>query len=77
MPVSAFVFIECAMGRAKAAAREIARVPGVKLAHAVTGNYDVIAFVEAADLESLGTTVVSKIQAVSGVHRTTTNVVVE
>ncbi|MGH7364253.1 MAG: Lrp/AsnC family transcriptional regulator [Candidatus Methylomirabilales bacterium] len=77
MPVSAFVFIECAMGRAKGAAREIARVPGVKLAHAVTGNYDVIAFVEAADLEALGTTVVSKIQAVSGVQRTTTNVVVE
>jgi DNA-binding Lrp family transcriptional regulator len=65
------------MGRAKAAAREITRVPGVKLAHAVTGNYDVIAFVEAADLEALGTTVVSKIQAVSGVQRTTTNVVVE
>jgi DNA-binding Lrp family transcriptional regulator len=65
------------MGRAKAAARDIARVPGVKLAHAVTGSYDVIAFVEAADLEALGTTVVSKVQAVSGVHRTTTNVVVE
>ena len=77
MSVSAFVFIECAMGRGKAAAREIARVPGVKLAHAVTGSYDVIAFVEAADLEALGTTVVSKVQAVSGVHRTTTNVVVE
>jgi ABC-type Zn uptake system ZnuABC Zn-binding protein ZnuA len=30
-----------------------------------------------ADLEALGTTVVSKIQAVSGVQRTTTNVVVE
>lgn len=77
MPVSAFVFIECAMGRAKAAARDIARLPGVKLAHAVTGSYDIIALVEAADLEALGTTVVSKIQGVSGVHRTTTNVVVE
>lgn len=77
MAVSAFVFVECAMGRAKTAAREITRLPGVKLAHAVTGNYDIIAFVEASDLEALGTTVVSKIQGVSGVHRTTTNVVVE
>jgi DNA-binding Lrp family transcriptional regulator len=55
----------------------VAKIGGVKISHAVTGAYDVIALIEAPDVNALGTTVVSKIQAVPGVLRTSTNVVVE
>lgn len=77
MAVFAFVFLECTAGRAKDVARQVASIPGVKLSHAVTGPHDVIAFVEGPDINALGVTIISKIQAVSGVLRTTTNVVVE
>jgi len=43
----------------------------------VTGAYDVIALIQAPDVNALGTTVVSKIQSIPGVLRTSTNVVVE
>ena len=76
MTVSAFIFLECSAGRAKDVAKQVSKISGVKLSHAVTGPHDVIAFVEAPDINALGTTIVSKIQAVSGVLRTTTNVVV-
>jgi DNA-binding Lrp family transcriptional regulator len=75
--VSAFIFLECAAGRAKDVARQVSKITGVKLSHAVTGPHDVIAYVEASDINALGTTIVSKVQAVPGVLRTTTNVVVK
>jgi DNA-binding Lrp family transcriptional regulator len=75
--VSAFVFLECAAGQSKDVAAQVSGIPGVKLSHAVTGPHDVIAFVEGPDINTLGITIISKIQGVSGVLRTTTNVVVE
>lgn len=77
MPVQAFIFIECTVGKAKEVAKKVARISGVRLSHAVTGAYDVIALIEAPDVNALGTTIVSKIQGVPGVLRTSTNVVVE
>jgi DNA-binding Lrp family transcriptional regulator len=77
MAVLAFIFIECTVGKAKEVARKVSKIGGVKISHAVTGVYDVIALIEASDVNALGTTVVSKIQAVPGVLRTSTNVVVE
>jgi DNA-binding Lrp family transcriptional regulator len=77
MPVLAFIFIECTVGKAKDVAKKIAKISGVRISHAVTGAYDTIALIEAPDVNALGTTVVSKIQAVPGVLRTSTNVVVE
>ena len=77
MPVLAFIFLECTVGKAKEVAKKVAKIGGVKVSHAVTGVYDVIALIEAPDVNALGTAVVSKIQAVPGVLRTSTNVVVE
>ncbi|MBI2458523.1 MAG: Lrp/AsnC ligand binding domain-containing protein [candidate division NC10 bacterium] len=77
MPVLAFVFIECTVGKAKDVAKKIGKIGGVRISHAVTGAYDAIALIEAPDVNALGTTVVSKIQGVPGVLRTSTNVVVE
>jgi len=77
MPVRAFVCLECAVGKARQVATEVARIPGVRLSHAVTGVYDVITFIEVPDIQALGSAVLSRIQAVGGVLRTSTNVVVE
>jgi DNA-binding Lrp family transcriptional regulator len=44
----------------------------VTSAEAVTGPYDVIALVEARNLDELGRLVVGKVQAIQGVTRTLT-----
>ncbi len=47
------------------------------MAHAVTGPYDIIAFVEAADVDALGRVVLSKIRTIGGVTKTLTCVTIE
>ena len=58
------------------AADAISKIEGVKMAHAVTGPFDVIAFAEVSDLASLSELVLAKIQAIEGVKKTQTAVVV-
>ena len=77
MPISAYVFIECTAGRAKEVAKEASEIEGVKRANATTGPYDVIVLVEARDMHILGEFIVTKLQALSGVLRTQTNVIVD
>lgn len=77
MAISAYIFIETTQGKGRTIAREIAQIPGVKTAHTVTGPYDVITFVEADSISVLGDFIVSKIQAITGVLRTLTNVVID
>ena len=77
MAISAYVFIECTAGAAREVAREISKIKGGVRAKATTGPYDVIALVEAPDMNVLGDFIVTKIQSLSGVLRTQTNVVVD
>ncbi|MEI9479999.1 MAG: Lrp/AsnC ligand binding domain-containing protein [Deltaproteobacteria bacterium] len=77
MAISAYVFIECTAGAAREVAQEISKIKGVVRANATTGPYDVIALVEAPDMNVLGDFIVTKIQSLSGVLRTQTNVVVD
>lgn len=77
MAIAAYIFIETTQGKAKMVSREVAKIAGVKIAHAVTGPYDVIAYVEADTISVLGDFIVSNIQAISGVLRTLTNVVID
>jgi DNA-binding Lrp family transcriptional regulator len=77
MAISAYIFIETTQGKARSIAREIARIPGVKTAHSVTGPYDVITYVQADSINVLGDFIVTKIQATPGVLRTLTNVVID
>jgi DNA-binding Lrp family transcriptional regulator len=77
MAISAYIFIETTQGRAKTIAREVAQISGVRTAHTVTGPYDVVAYVEAESIKVLGDFIVSKIQAIGGVLRTLTNVVID
>ncbi|HHL39905.1 MAG TPA: Lrp/AsnC family transcriptional regulator [Deltaproteobacteria bacterium] len=77
MSVEAYVFVECEHGKSGVVAEEIRRIGGVKDAKTVTGPYDVIALVAASNFKVLGDVVVTKIQAITGVKRTLTNVIIE
>lgn len=74
---SAYILIESLPGRAIELIGVIKSLKGVKTVHLVTGPYDVIAFVEAPDLKSLGEMIVKKIQASGAVARTLTCITVE
>jgi DNA-binding Lrp family transcriptional regulator len=75
MAISAYVFVECTQGKALDVSRKLLTISGVASCHAVTGPVDVIAFVEASDINEIGKFVVEKIQAADGVLRTSTNIV--
>ncbi len=72
MEVSAYILVQTDLGKAARVAAEVAGLPGVTAADDVTGPYDVIARVHAADVDELGRMVVSRIQAVEGITRTLT-----
>jgi DNA-binding Lrp family transcriptional regulator len=74
VPVSAFVLVECA-NLAMDVVKSLSKIKGVKLACAVAGPYDVIAFVEASDINALNNTILAKVQSLPGVLRTTTNII--
>ena len=69
--VQAYVLIQAAVNAAEVA-EEIRRIDGVDSADDVSGPYDVIVKVTAADMDALGKMVVARIQAVEGITRTLT-----
>ncbi len=73
---AAYVLIEVAPKKAVQACGKIAKISGVTSAHLVTGPYDIIALVEGKDPRAIGTLVMSRIQAVGGVGKTITCVMV-
>lgn len=77
MSVSAYVFIECEHAKSKAILDKVLKIAGVNDAKIVTGPYDIIALVTAANFKILGDVVISKVQKITGVKRTLTNVVME
>jgi DNA-binding Lrp family transcriptional regulator len=70
----AYVFIETELGKTKDVLRAVQRVEGVTEADAVTGEHDVVAVVEAENLEGIGVIVAAKIQTMGGIRRTRTYV---
>ncbi len=74
---TAYILIEALPGKGIDLVNIIKEIKGVKTVHLVTGPYDVIAFVEAADLKSLGELIVKRIQATGFVARTLTCITVE
>jgi DNA-binding Lrp family transcriptional regulator len=70
--IEAFVLIQVGVGMPAGVVQAVSAIPGVRSAEAVTGPYDVVARVEAADIDALGRLVVSRIQAIEGVTRTLT-----
>ena len=72
MVVQAYILIQTEVGKAATVAEQIAKISGVTLAEDVTGPYDVIARVEARNVDELGKLVVSKVQSLDGITRTLT-----
>ncbi len=70
--VEAYVLIQTEIAKPPQVAAELGRISGVGAADVLTGPYDVIVRVEAADVDALGKLVVPKIQSVEGVTRTLT-----
>jgi len=70
--VRAYILIQTDTGRAADVAGTIRGLAGVISTEAVTGPYDVIVLVEAADVDALGQLVVTSVQPVEGIVRTLT-----
>ena len=70
--VQAYVLIQTEPDKAVAAAAEIGRLDGVVSSEIITGPYDIIARIDAPDMDAAGRLVVSHIQMISGITRTTT-----
>jgi DNA-binding Lrp family transcriptional regulator len=74
--VKAYVLINASPGRSLDLAARMRAVPGIQDADAITGEYDIIAVGEAADVQALGALVVNHIQKLEGVFKTTTCLVI-
>jgi DNA-binding Lrp family transcriptional regulator len=75
--ISAYIMIKSNPGAENDIYAKVTKINGVKIAHTVTGPYDLIVFVEAEDVNLLGKTVISKIQNLNGIRDTMTCIVVE
>lgn len=72
MPAKAYILIEGAAGTVPNILKRLSSIEGVRSAHAVTGQFDIIALVEAEDINAVGKVSYSKIQMIEGVIRTIT-----
>ena len=72
MATKAYVLIETAVGKTKDVIKSLRQVKGVRDADAVTGEYDIVAVIEAETLNSIGELVTGNIHTISGIQRTTT-----
>ena len=71
--MESYLLLECSSGMVWNVADTIVLIDGVKMAHAVTGNFDVIAFAEFSNIDEL-TSIIQKVQALKGVQKTQTAV---
>ena len=72
MPTKAFILIEAKVGLAQQVVVSLRALHGVTSADVITGSYDIIVLVEAADMGVLAELVTGQIQGVTGVLRTIT-----
>ena len=73
--MSAYVFVSTKVGQAKKAARQIAKLTGIKVADCCWGRPDVVVFTEVTDAKALDSLVLGKIAKVPGVEATETHIV--
>jgi DNA-binding Lrp family transcriptional regulator len=69
--LNAFILINVERGKLWKIAEKALEIKGVKITHAVTGQYDVIAYAEFLNIPELSE-IIDKIQLIDGVTRTTT-----
>jgi DNA-binding Lrp family transcriptional regulator len=72
MAVSAYILIQTEVGTAGDVAKHVRELAGVLTAENLIGPYDVIALVEANNVDELGRLVAGRVQMINGITRTTT-----
>ena len=72
MSAKAFVLIETTVGKTKDVVNTLNQIKGLKSVDTVTGPYDVIAVIEADDLNEVGDIITGKIHSIEGISRTVT-----
>jgi DNA-binding Lrp family transcriptional regulator len=73
--LEAYVLINAEPGMIWEVAESTLKIEGVKMVHAVTGQFDAVIYVEFAKVEELGK-IIEKIQQIKGVRRTQTLIAV-
>jgi len=69
--LEAYILISAEPGMIWKVAEAALKIRGVKMAHAVTGQFDAVAYVEFLKMDDLGK-MIEKIQQLKGVRRTQT-----
>ena len=72
MATKAFILIETAVGKSRDVISTLRGLDGIISVDVVTGPYDIIAVLEASDLNSIGSLVTSRIHTIGGIQRTVT-----
>ena len=73
--VKAYILINSEPMRVWEIAEEARKIEGVKMAHAVTGQFDVVAYAEFANIDMLRG-IIDKLGSLNGVRRTQTAVAI-
>ena len=73
MQICVYIMIQVEKGEPWQIAAKVSKIEGVKTAHTVTGQYDIIAYAELAGLEDLKN-IIKKIHGIEGVQHTQTAV---
>ncbi len=77
MATRAFVLIETAVGKTREVANTLKDAGGMHSVDVVMGPYDVIAIIDAPDINTMGTMVTEQIHTITGVVRTVTCMAVD
>ena len=72
MPTRAYILMEAAVGQIPQVVEALRSLRGIVSADAITGNFDIIALVEAPDMAGMADLVTSRVQGIPGVVRTIT-----
>ena len=70
MATKAYILIETAVGKSRDVATFLKSLGGVDVVDTVTGPYDIIAVVNAPDLNAVGDLVTGQIHTINGIRRT-------
>ena len=73
---TAYLLVETAVGKTRDVASALGGLEDVGSVDVVTGPYDIIAVINAADMTGVGTLITEKVHSVPGVVRTVTCVAV-
>ncbi len=70
MSTKAYLLVETAVGKTRDVATTLKGLDGIESVDVVTGQFDIIAIINADDLTAVGALVTEKIHTVAGIVRT-------